>query len=217
VRETSVEVTEMLGRIEREAAFFHQHAAANEVTGRLQPEIFNKLLDLGVIHAMVPRSLGGAGLDAIGALRIIEALSRADASAGWVAMAMGFCTGAAAAYLSDECAARIFAPGARGLVAGAGAPTGVARVVPGGFEVSGRWRYGSGILHAEWAHSGVLVEKNGVKAVTAAGTPAVRIAYIPIGQVQLLGNWDVIGLRATGSVDFSVAKVFVPEQLTIHD
>jgi indole-3-acetate monooxygenase len=215
VNETPLEVAEMLRWIEREADFFYQHASSNEVSGRLQAEVINKLLDLGVFHAMVPRSLGGSGLDAIGMLRIIEALSRADASIGWVAMAVGFCTSAAAAYLSDECAAQIFAPGVRGLVAGAGAPTGVARVVPGGFEVSGRWRYGSGILHAEWAHGGVLVEKDGVKIVTTAGTPAARIAYIPLQKVQLLGNWDVIGLRGTGSVDFSVANIFVPEDFTI--
>lgn len=215
VKGTPSEVATLLAEIERDADFFGQHAIINEAKGRLQPVVFEKLLDLRLIQAQVPASLGGFGLNAVGTLRIIEALSRADASTGWVTMAMAFCTGAAAAYLSDAGAAKIFAPGKHGLVAGAGAPTGVAKEVPGGYEVSGRWRYGSGILHAEWVHAGVRVEKNGAKVATTSGIPSTRIAYLPVEQVQLLGNWDVIGLCATGSVDFAVNDVFVSQDLTV--
>lgn len=204
----------MIAQIESSASFFFDRAAANEQAAVLVPEVFDKLLELGAIHAMLPRSLGGSAFDAMDKLRMIESLAQIDASIAWVTMATGFCTAAAAAYLPDAAVEKIFRTGHRGIIAGAGAPTGVARAVEGGFSVSGHWRYGSGIFHADWAHCGTTVEVNGSRLLNPDGVPITRICYIPMEQVTLQGNWDVIGLRATGSVDFSVEGAFVPDQLS---
>ena len=189
-------------------------AVANEQAGKLAPEVFQILIDAGAIHAMVPKSLGGSEFGAMDKLRLIETLAEIDASAAWVTMATGFCTAAAAAYLPEPAVEKIFQSGHRGVIAGAGAPTGVARTVPGGFTVTGHWRYGSGILHAGWAHCGTVVEVDGSRLQNADGAPVTRMCYVPMEQVRLGGNWDVIGLRATGSVDFFVDGVFVPEEFT---
>jgi alkylation response protein AidB-like acyl-CoA dehydrogenase len=211
----------MLDEIERHAAFFRDWAEQNEQSYKLAPEVFQALIDIGAIHAMVPKSLGGSEFDAMDKLRLIEALAEIDASTAWVAMAVGFCTAAAAAYLPQSTVEKIFhaqPPPEHSqrpaVIAGAGAPTGVARAVPGGFVVTGHWRYGSGILHAGWAHCGAVCELNGSKLQNEHGAPVTRMCYIPMDAVRLGGNWDVIGLRATGSVDFSVEGVFVPEDFT---
>lgn len=207
---------DLLSQIAREKSFFLDRVSANEEAGRLLPEVFDRLLELGAIHAMVPTGLGGLSLNAVEELQLIEALAEIDPSTGWVTMATGFCSAAAAAYLPKSSAEEIFGSGTRGVVAGAGAPTGLARSTTGGFRVSGQWRYGSGILHANWAHCGTMVEVDGERLLDGAGNPVVRMCYIPIERVSLQGNWDVLGLRATGSVDFSVDDIFVPEQFTVH-
>ena len=204
----------MLQQIERHSAFFFDRAEQNEQAAKLAPEVFQALLDVGAIHAMVPKSLGGSEFDAMDTLRLIETLAEIDASTAWVAMAVGFCTAAAAAYLPEPAVEKIFRAQHPAVIAGAGAPTGLARAVPGGFVVTGHWRYGSGILHAGWAHCGAVCELNGSKLQNEHGAPVTRMCYIPMDAVQLGGNWDVIGLRATGSVDFSVDGVFVPEEFT---
>jgi indole-3-acetate monooxygenase len=206
--------TSMIERLRQHSALFLDRAVANERAGRLEAEVLQALIDVGAIHAMVPTSLGGSELDAIDTLRVIESLAEVDASTAWVTMATGFCTAAAAAYLPDSAVQRIFQPQRSGVIAGAGAPTGIARTVPGGFIVTGHWRYGSGILHADWAHCGTIVEVDGTKQNNVDGSPMTRMCYIPMNQVRLGGNWDVIGLCATGSVDFYVDGAFVGEEFT---
>jgi indole-3-acetate monooxygenase len=207
-------ISTMLEQIKRNATLLFDRAVANEQAGKLAPDVFQILIDVGAIHAMVPRSLGGSEFGAMDKLRLIETLAQIDGSAAWVTMATGFCTAAAAAYLPDAAVEKIFHSGQRGVIAGAGAPTGVARTVPGGFTVTGHWRYGSGILHAGWAHCGTVVEVDGSRLQNAGGAPITRMCYVPMEQVRLGENWDVIGLRATGSVDFFVDSVFVPEEFT---
>ncbi len=207
-------IATMLEQIERHSTLLFERAVANEQAGKLAPEVLQVLIDVGAIHAMVPKSLGGSEFDAMDKLRLIETLAEIDASTAWVTMAIGFCTAAAAAYLPEPAVEKIFHSGHRGVIAGAGAPTGVAKTVSGGFIVTGHWRYGSGILHAGWAHCGTVVELDGSRLQNADGAPVTRMCYVPMEQVRLGENWDVIGLRATGSVDFFVDGVFVPEEFT---
>lgn len=204
----------LAARIHEATDLFFARVEANETAGQLAPDIFARLVDLGAIHAMLPRSLGGLQFNALDELSLIEDLAVIDPSTSWVTMATGFCSAAAAAYLPAEAVDDIFA-GGRAVIAGAGAPTGVARKTGGGFILTGQWRYGSGLRHANWAHCGAMVEVDGDILRHADGSPVVRVCYVPIHQVSLLDNWDVIGLRATGSVDFSIEDIFVPEARTV--
>ncbi|HEY5379806.1 MAG TPA: hypothetical protein VIJ78_09755, partial [Pseudolabrys sp.] len=93
------------------------------------------------------------------------------------------------------------------IIAGQGAPRGHAIVDGDGYRLSGRWSYGSGVLHANYLHSGGMVFEN--------GAPREALTFIvPIEKATFLGNWDVIGLRATGSVDYSLDDVYVPKEFT---
>jgi alkylation response protein AidB-like acyl-CoA dehydrogenase len=129
-------------------------------------------------------------------------------------MATQVAAGTAAAYLPRSAADAIF--GERiPIFAGVGAPRGRADPVPGGYRLSGDWSYGSGILHAEFIHTGVMIFENGAPR-KLPGSQALdsRIFIIPVSDARLLGNWDVMGLRATGSVDYEVKDVFVAEDWT---
>jgi alkylation response protein AidB-like acyl-CoA dehydrogenase len=87
--------------------------------------------------------------------------------------------------------------------------------VPGGYMIRGHWAYGSGIYHAEWIHSGCFLTDGDKPAHNPDGTPIIVLTHHPKASIELKGNWDVLGLRATGSFDYTLKQpeLFVPEQM----
>ena len=93
-------------------------------------------------------------------------------------------------------------------MAGMIAPRGQAVPVAGGYRLKGRWQFGSGIHHAEWVLGGGFVQGQDMPA-------GVRMFVLPKNQVVVHDNWQVAGLKASGSSDYSIEDVFVPEEMTI--
>ena len=186
------------------------HAADNERLGALHPDVVRALREQNLFGSFIPEALGGRGADPVTAIETVEEVAYADAPTAWVMMAAMVGTGSAAAYLPEPAVAALFGPGKRPIMAGQGIPNGRATPVAGGYMLSGDWSYGSGIKHADYVHTGGIVFENGAPRMTAHG-PEARIFILPAEQVQLGENWDVLGLRATGSIDYKVRDVFVPD------
>jgi alkylation response protein AidB-like acyl-CoA dehydrogenase len=183
-----------------------EHAEAAEERGALADEVVEALHATGLWAIWVPRPLGGAELAPVPSLEVIEHLSYADASTGWVVMAAALATGADAAFLGDEAIEALFG-GERLLVhAGAGTQPGTAVPTDGGFLLSGSWRFASGVKHAQVVHTAGLVTTTG----------QARICVFGVDQATLIDNWDVLGLRATGSIDYTTDSLYVPEAYTYH-
>jgi alkylation response protein AidB-like acyl-CoA dehydrogenase len=149
----------------------------------------------------VPKVLGGSELDAVHSLEVLEDLSYGDASAGWVVMAACLSIGTAGSFLSDDAAHALFDDGGRPVIAGQGTRPGVAVPDGDGFRVSGAWSFASGLKHGTHIHTLAIVE----------GTGEPRIFVVPVGKATLIDNWDVIGLRGTGSIDYTLDDVAVPD------
>ena len=181
-------------------------AEASEALGKLTDDIDDALHDTGLYGMWVPKSLGGLELDPVTSLGVLEAVSYGHASAGWSLMAAALSIGTGAAYLSDDAVQEMFVGVERvPVIAGQGTRPGVAKPVDGGFVISGDWSFASGILqNASYIHTAVAVE----------GTGEFRICVVPIDKATLIHNWDVLGLRATGSIDYTMRDVFVPETQT---
>lgn len=194
-------------------SFFREHAADNEKLGKLLPEVFDALAAHNIHLMLAPKALSGLEFSPTEALRVIEQISWSDPSTGWVAMVVMCGTGMAAGYLADEGIARIFHSDAGNVVCGSGAPTGRAVRVPGGYQVSGQWSYGSGIQHADWHHSGAMLFEDGRPKIGPDGIPEMMIIHAPTSTLQFLGNWDTLGLRATGSIDYAEQGAFVSDDL----
>jgi alkylation response protein AidB-like acyl-CoA dehydrogenase len=119
------------------------------------------------------------------------------------------------ASLAPHIAAELFGRDPRVVLAGSVAPAGTATVVAGGYRVSGRWPYASGSQHCTWVFGGCHVLHGDQPRLTAAGAPEVRMVLIPAAQATILEDtWEVSGLAGTGSHDFTVAHVFVPDAYT---
>ena len=187
-------------------AFFSSQAEQHERGGRLTDETIKALSDANLFGLLTPTAVGGLEVGATEALEELESISKAEAATGWVLTTCSLAAGLAGAYLSDDAVAQIFAKGVP-IIAGAGAPMGRAKVVDGGYSLSGRWSYGSGIRHAAYTHNGSLIVDRDGTLRTDLGH---HIIVAPIQGASLSDQWDVLGLRGTGSVDYEIRDQFVP-------
>ncbi|MBT7030050.1 MAG: acyl-CoA dehydrogenase [Rhodospirillaceae bacterium] len=189
-------------------------APKGEAGGRLTDATMDALWAAGLMGLWVPRMYGGAELWPIDSLKVIEALCYGDGSTGWVVMAAGVGTGTGAAYIPRSGADILFGDH-MSIIAGHGAPLGKAHVEDGGFRLSGDWSYASGILHASHVHTGGIIYENGEPRIDPnTGAPEFRVFVVPMENATLKENWDVLGLRATGSIDYNITDAFVPEDHT---
>ena len=123
-------------------------------------ECVASLKETNIFSLFVPKSLGGAEVWPVEGLEIVETLSRADASTGWVVMAVQVSMASCAAYLAPSAAKAVFKTHVP-IIAGHGAPNGRADVEQDGYRLSGNWSYGSGLLHSEWIHTGAIIHHDG--------------------------------------------------------
>lgn len=211
-------MTDLLAAARTFAATLPARIEDIENARRLPPDIAQAMVKAGLVRAIVPKSLGGheARPDAIA--EMIEIVARADASAGWCVM-IATTTALNAAYLPPEEARTIYAP-ADAMTCGVYAPLG--RAIPDGddYIVTGRWAWGSGTQNAKWIAGGAFVMDGEKPALGPDGAPHQRMILFKVGDVTFHDTWHVMGLKGTGSLDFSVDKVRVPKTRSvslIHD
>jgi alkylation response protein AidB-like acyl-CoA dehydrogenase len=183
-----------------------------ERTRGLPAPLVARLRAAGLFQLWLPRALGGPELHPVEYLSVIEALAVADGAVGWCATNAGV-YGLLAGGLTEQPAREIFGNG--GIVAGSVNPTGRADAVAGGFRVSGRWGYASGIGHADWVLANCIIHAEGKPRRTASGGPEMRFLFLPRTAVEVLDTWHVSGLIGTGSHDFQVADVLVAEEFSL--
>jgi indole-3-acetate monooxygenase len=196
------------------APLIDAEAPAADAAGTLTQPVVSALADAGLFGLLVPRSLGGMEADAVTTLLVFEELSRADGSTGWSFLANATTTAFAAAYTGDAAVKEMFSGPAPVIHAGMLGPRGEAKVVDGGYRVSGRFSFGSGCGHAGWIGAGTLVTKDGEFVVAKSGLPEMRVVFVPRDRVEFLGNWDVLGLSGTGSYDYELREEFVGDDWT---
>ncbi|HEY1301748.1 MAG TPA: acyl-CoA dehydrogenase family protein [Stellaceae bacterium] len=192
-------------------------AAADEIEeGRQLPErVVQRLVEDGFFRLLLPRSLGGAELDPRTYVQVLEEIAKAEPSTAWSLGQNSGCS-MSAPYLDPAVAREIFGP-PRGILAWGpelpGAGRGVA--VEGGIRVTGRWGFATGSRHATWLGAHVpIFEEDGTPRLNPNGQPFVRTVLFPKSSAEIIDNWQVIGLRGTGSDSYRVEDLFVPQKYT---
>ncbi len=205
---------ELLQSVESLEDLIAREADEAEKLRHMSDATYTALREKGLIHMMTPRALGGSELAYSDGLEIAERVSRIDGSTGWNVMVYGVQHGTCGSLITEAGSKEVFGAGPDTNVAGQGIPRGVARKVDGGYMIKGDWSYASGIFHSNWVHSGCILMEDG-QPVMDHGAPIMVITYVPRDAIELKDNWDVMGLRGTGSFDYSIAEErFVPDDLT---
>lgn len=169
-------------------------------------DVIAKLKRAGVYRAGTPKRFGGDALAPAAFLDMIERVAVADGSAAWVAS-----FGSANVYLAAlplATQAQIYADGPDQVFAGGLFPVQPAQPADGGWRVNGTWKFASGCKGADWLGVGIGTGNAG----PAPGKP--RTAVFRPHQVDIVENWDVVGMQGTGSHDLRVTDQFVADDWT---
>jgi alkylation response protein AidB-like acyl-CoA dehydrogenase len=184
-----------------------------ETARRFPTSVIEAMADARIFRSLVPRAAGGDEMDPITMLNMVEAISRIDGSAGWVAMigsGAGFITG----YLDTDVIREFFVEPSACMCGNLSTLGGRAVAVPGGYRVTGRWPFMSGCEHSAWMCGNARIFDGDTQRMDSNGTPMTRIMVFAHRDAQIIDTWSATGLRATGSHDVAVSDIFVSDEHT---
>ena len=189
----------LLERVAEQADMFNRQ-------GHVDRDTVGYMKRAGFYRALLPARFGGDERSPAQFLQMIERVAQVDGSAAWVSS-----FGVSHLYLAslpEATLEKVYTDYPDLVFAGGLFPPQPAEEVEGGFIVSGTWRFGSG-------SPGAGLIGVGIRGGASGGPNALpRVAVMPADKVTIVPNWDVIGMRGTGSYDLVVDKVFVPEEMT---
>ena len=191
-------------------------AGESERLRTLSPLIVDEMWVCGLMTAFNPKAAGGVEPSFPEMIDTWIEMAWQDGSFGWIGIANLPSTFAAATYLPEEGFAELFtANDNRITIGGQYFPNGQGAAVDGGYRLNGAWSFGSGTGHSAYIGAGFFPMDDGEMRWVGDGIPEMRVAFVPRDEVTFTDGWHVQGLKGTGSYDYSVADVFVPESRTI--
>jgi len=195
---------ELLGRARALVPEIRALAEETERNRRLSPDIIGKIRDAELLRTCRPKSFGGFEYDGEVALRIALTISAACASTGWTVNG-AVANGLSYAHFPIEAQHELWDGDADPFTCACFAPTGAAVPTKGGYTLSGKWAFASGVDNSSWARLGALIQPPAAEPPRAAA-----FFLVPIGDCQIEDNWFVCGLAGTGSKNIIVREAFVP-------
>jgi alkylation response protein AidB-like acyl-CoA dehydrogenase len=186
-----------------------ERAVATSAARSVPTETIAAFWDADLCYLLKPKKYGGPEVRVDTAFEIASVLSRGDGSAAWVWTVMGV-HDLFLAYFPEQAQQEYWAND-RTMSASSFAPGGRLTPAPGGYKLSGKWSFCSGIDHARWmilaAIAGMLSQDPPI--------PDIRFLLLPKSDVRVIDDWHVMGLCGTGSKSCAVEDVFVPEYRTV--
>ena len=184
-----------------------------EAERQLPPDLAAKMAEKQLFGLYVPRELGGPETDPITAFHVVEEIAQADGSTGWCVF-NGTAVSSAVVRISPKAAKEIFGDPPCVLGSGSARAGGTAKVTEGGYIVSGRWNFLSGIDHSIAIFVSCRVIDDDGPVLYGDGTPQFRTVVLPVDKGKVLDTWTTLGLRGTASSDAEFSEVFVPDHHT---
>ena len=184
-------------------------ADATDAELTMTPPVIEAFEKSGLFHLMVPKELGGFEAECSTVMDVFEELCHQDGSIGWSQMANASAT-SYCAFLDRDAAREMVGARAGAVFAGQFAPRGAIKREGDGFRLSGEYGFGSGSGHASYiGGGGMVMGADGHPEMLPSGMPAYLCYFLPKDQVVMKNGWDTLGLRGTGSFDYSVPEQHV--------
>jgi 3-hydroxy-9,10-secoandrosta-1,3,5(10)-triene-9,17-dione monooxygenase len=198
---------ELVERARKLAPILAERAAAAAKLRRIPDETVADFHRLGFFKAVQPKRYGGYELDPSVLYDLQLELGRGCASSAWVLGVLGVHSWQLALF-PQQAQDAVWADDPRALISSSYMLVGKVEKVDGGIRLSGRWSFSSGCDHCAWVFLG------GSVPVEPGARPDTRTFLLPRKDYQIIDNWHVSGLKASGSKDIVVEDAFVPEHRT---
>lgn len=212
IKDTVPSHAELMQRAESLLPALRQRAAEAESLRRLPDATMRDLFDTGMLRILQPKRYGGYGMGWAAHADAARVLARACSSTAWIVSVVG-AHAAIAGRLNQQCQDDIWGKSQDQLIATASArASGYMRKVPGGYRLSGHWRFASGVDHSEWTMVTAPVEEDGMIATEAH---FFYRALMPTRDIEIVDTWHVAGMKGTGSKDVKAQDLFIPEHRVI--
>ena len=179
---------------------------------QIPPEVIEAMHAARLFRMLIPASIGGEEVEPATFFHVMEAIAGADASLAWC-LGQNSGVSMAAAYLDPKVAREMFGDARAAVATGAPSAGAKAVVTDGGYRVTGHWKFASGSRHSQWLGGHATVcEPDGSPRLGPNGKAIEqRTMFFPKSKATITDTWQVIGLRGTGSDDYEVNDLFVPE------
>lgn len=210
--ETYKSAAEIIEALSKLGPLIEEEAAEVDRIRHLTPKLADALREAGAFRIAWPAAWGGPEMRLEDQIRAVESLSYHDASVAWNVQILSD-TGFYGAQFPESIAREIYSS-MDNATAGGFFPPARADWTPDGWHIAkGRWPFGSGIHTADRIVCGIKLYKDGEPILDETGQPEFRVAYLPKDQVTLLDTWHTLGLRGSGSTDYEVENVTIPDKL----
>src|SRR5580698_7135144 len=209
-KETSVEAVkatsgkEIVQRVAGIRPVLRANAWWGDQNRRLADEVVDAMIGAGVVRLLVPKQYGGYEADAQTVVDVGIELGRGDGSASFCATAW-WAQCWAVAHFPDHVQDEIFGPSPDVRICGTLVPNGKGEITKDGVVVSGEWSFNSGAWHSQWKFLNTM-------ALNPAGEMEPIAAVVPFSDLEIVDDWDVAGLRGTGSITLVARDVFIPRE-----
>ena len=188
------------------------NAAHIEADRALTPDVLDALHGARLFRTLLPHRFGGDEVRPADFVLMMIEIARQDASTAWC-IGQGSGCSMVAAYLNPEIAEQIWGRDPRAVLAWGMGLGSIAKVVDGGYRVTGRWQFASGSKHATWMGGHCLVEeRDGSFRLGPDGGKLERSMLFPRAAATFTDAWKVMGLRGTGSDTYEVSDMFVADE-----
>ena len=196
----------LLNDVQRIAPIICQYKIASETNRALAPEVVAAIRQTALPIMKSPRELGSAEMHPVDQMEVIEAIVKLDSAAAWTVFIGATVSGRALSSLSDQAVDELLAHSEFPVMAGSLKPSGSAVQVGGGYRISGQWGWGSGVCHADYV----------IVPVLKTNPKGLITAVVPRSLVRLIDNWHALRINGSGSSDYALEDVFVPEHFVIE-
>jgi len=206
---------ELIGRARELIPLLDRAGERIERERRIPADVLDALHDARLFRLLLPRSRDGVEVEPATLFQVLEQIAQGDASVGWcISQGSGASTGAA--YLKPEIAHAVFGDKRAVIATGPNNTTAKALVCDGGYRVTGEWGFASGSNHSAWLYGhSTICEPDGKPRLGPSGKPLeLRTMVFPQSDAVMADDWNVMGLKGTGSVSYSVKDLFVPEDFS---
>lgn len=184
-----------------------QRVADSEAARCVSEQTIADFHDAGFFRMLQPRRWGGLEVHPATFFDVQIRIATAHPSAAWVLGVVAVHNWQLALF-DARAQQEVWGDDPATLVSSSYAPTGTVTAAEGGYRISGRWSFSSGVDHCDWVFLG------GFAPVPEGSPPDMRTFLVPRADFRVEDNWHTISLKGTGSKDVVVDGAFVPAHRT---